>query len=123
MQERKEQLPIALDLPGAKFQMVEWGETSVAYIQLAAGANATPLLEGLPDDKCHCPHWGYVLEGAVNIRYTDGKEEVSKAGEVFYWRPGHTVWVDEDTSLVEFSPKQELKEIYDHINRKVSAAA
>lgn len=121
MKQRKEQLPVALELPVAKFQVAEWGETAVAYIQLSAGADATPLLEGLPNDKCSCPHWGYILEGAIHVRYTDGNEEVCRAGEMFYWPPGHTVWVDEDTTLVEFSPKRELKEVYDHIGRKVSA--
>ena len=121
MKQRKEQLPVALELPVAKFQVAEWGETAVAYIRLSAGADATPLLEGLPNDKCSCPHWGYILEGAIHVRYTDGKEEVCRAGEMFYWPPGHTVWVDEDTSLVEFSPKHELKEVYDHIGRKLSA--
>ena len=121
MKQRKEQLPVALELPVAKFQVAEWGETAVAYIQLSAGADATPLLEGLPNDKCSFPHWGYILEGAIHVRYTDGKEDVCRAGEMIYWPPGHTVWVDEDTSLVEFSPKHELKEVYDHIGRKLSA--
>ena len=121
MQQRKEELPVALELPVAKFQVAEWGDTAVAYIQLSAGADATPLLEGLPNDKCPCPHWGYILEGAVHVRYTDGKEEVCLAGEVFYWPSGHTVRVDEDTTLVEFSPRHELKAVYDHIGRKVSA--
>lgn len=123
MQERKEQLPVALDLPGAKFQVAEWGDTAVAFVQLSAGADARPLLEGLPNDECPCPHWGYVLEGAINVRYSDGREEISRAGELFYWPPGHTVWVDEDTRFVEFSPKQPLKEVYDHIGRKVAAAS
>ncbi|HXG66313.1 MAG TPA: cupin domain-containing protein [Blastocatellia bacterium] len=123
MQQQKEQLPVALQLPVAKFQVAEWGDTAVAYVQLSAGADATPLLEGLENDKCPCPHWGYVLEGAIHVRYTDGKEELTRAGEVFYWPAGHTVWVDEDTKLVEFSPKRELKEVYEHISRKVSAGS
>lgn len=123
MQERKEQLPVAMDLPGATFHMAEWGETAVAFVKLAAGADARPLLQGLPNDQCHCPHWGYVLEGAIHVRYTDGKEEVSREGELFYWPAGHTVWVDEDTSFVEFSPKKELREIYSHITDKVSAVS
>ncbi len=120
MKQRKEQLPVALELPVAKFQVAEWGETAVAYIQLSAGADATPLLEGLPNDKCPCPHWGYILKGAIHVRYVDGKEEVCGAGEMFYWPSGHTVWVDEDTTFVEFSPKRELKDVYDHIGRKLS---
>ena len=123
MQARKEQLPIALELPVAKFQAADWGDTAVAYIQLSAGADAAPLLEGLPNDLCPCPHWGYVLEGAIHVRYSDGTEEVSRAGELFYWPGGHTVRVEEDTSFVEFSPRQELKEVYDHIGRKLAAAS
>ncbi len=107
----------------ATFRVGEWDDTSVAYVQLKAGADATPLLEGLPNDQCGCPHWGYMLEGAIHVRYSDGKEEVCRAGEMFYWPGGHTVWVEEDTSFVEFSPRKQLKEVYDHIGKKVSAEA
>ena len=120
MKLRKEEIPVALELPVATFRVAEWDEVAVAYIKLSAGANATPLLEGLPGDKCQCPHWGYMLEGAIHVRYTDGKEEVCRAGEMFFWPAGHTVWVDEDTSFVEFSPKKELKIVYDHIGKKLA---
>jgi hypothetical protein len=119
MQARKEELPVALELPGAKFQVQEWGDTAVAFVQLAVGADATPLLEGLPGDTCSCPHWGYMLQGAIHVRYAGGEEEVCRAGAFFYWPAGHTVWVEEDTSFVEFSPKQELRAVYDHIGRKI----
>lgn len=122
MKLRKEELPVALELPVATFRLAEWDETAIAYVQLTAGADATPLLAGLLNDKCQCPHWGYILSGAVHVRYHDGKEEVCQAGEVFYWPAGHTVWVDEDTSFLEFSPKSELKEVYDHISRKLATS-
>jgi len=123
MRDRKENLPVALEVPGtARFRVAEWGEQAVAYVELLAGADASPLLEGLPDGKCSCPHWGYVLKGAVHVQYSDGRQETSRAGEMFYWPAGHTVRVDEDTSFVEFSPKQQLKQVYDHIARKISAA-
>ena len=121
MKLKKEELPVALELPVATFRVGEWGETAVAFVELKAGADATPLLEGLNGDKCHCPHWGYMLKGAIHVKYANGEEEVCKAGEMFYWPSGHTVWVEEDTSFVEFSPKHELKEVYDHIGKKVEA--
>jgi len=120
---RKEEIPIALELPVATFRVAEWDSMAVAFVKLTAGADATPLLAGLAHDKSQCPHWGYMIEGAIHLRYNDGKEEVCRAGEVFYWPAGHTVWVKEDTSFVEFSPKSELKEVYDHIGRKLSAAS
>lgn len=81
MQQQKEQLSTALQLPVAKFQVAEWGDAAVAYVQLSAGADATPLLEGLENDMCPCPHWGYVVEGAIHVRYTDGKQELTRAGK------------------------------------------
>jgi len=122
MKMRKEDLPVALELPVATFRVGEWDDIAAAYVKLQAGADATPLLEGLPGDKCQCPHWGYMLEGAIHVIYSDGKEEVCKAGEMFYWPAGHTVRVEEDTSFVEFSPKHELKEVYGHIGKKMEAA-
>ncbi len=119
----KEKMPVALKLPVATFRVSEWGDSAVAYVELSAGADATPLLKGLPHDKCSCPHWGYMLKGAIHVRYTDGTEEICTAGEAFYWPAGHTVWVEEDTSFVEFSPRNELKEVYDHIGDKIAAMA
>jgi len=116
-------MTIALELPVATFRVAEWDDMAVAFVKLAAGADAAPLLEGLPGDKCQCPHWGYMLEGAIHIRYSDGKEEVCRAGEMFYWPAGHTVWVEEDTSFVEFSPRKSLKEVYDHIGTKVASVS
>jgi ethanolamine utilization protein EutQ (cupin superfamily) len=123
MRERKENLPVALELPVAKFQRMDWGETAVTYVQLTAGADAAPLLEGLPQNKCSCPHWGYVLKGAVHVEYADGQRETVRAGDTFYWPAGHTVRVDEDTAFLEFSPKDQLTKVYDHIGRKVGARA
>ena len=39
---------------------------------MAAGVDMAPLLEGLNDDSCHAPHWGYVLSGQVIVTYGDG---------------------------------------------------
>jgi len=88
---RKEEIPVALELPVATFRVAEWDDMAVAYVELAAGADATPLLEGLHEDKCQCPHWGYMLKGAIHVRYGNGEVEVCRAGEMFHWPAGHTV--------------------------------
>ncbi len=123
MKLRKEDVPVALEMPVATFRVAEWDNMALAYVKLKAGVDATPLLEGLPDDKCQCPHWGYILEGAIHVLYSDGKEEVCRAGDMFHWPAGHTVRVDEDTSFIEFSPQKELKHVYDHIGNKMAAAS
>jgi hypothetical protein len=96
------------------------GGMVIAYDELPAGVDITPMLEGLPDDKCHCPHWGYVLKGAIRLRYTDGKEEVVRAGEVFYVASGHTALVEEDLAMIEISPEKEYNEVMEHIVSKMS---
>ena len=30
-------------------------------------STATPLLAGLPGDRCQCPHWGYVFKGKIDV--------------------------------------------------------
>ncbi len=67
----------------------------------------TPLLEGLEDDLCQVPHWGYIVDGSMKIRYKDGTEEVNEAGEAVYWPPGHTMLTeDEGVELVLISPER-----------------
>jgi len=115
MYEAKENLPVVMDVPGVKNQLSKWGAMSVSHMQLAKGVDFTPLLKGLPGDLCQCPHWGYVLKGALHVRYDDNHEEVIKAGQLYYLPPGHTAWVDEDIDLVEFSPSEELDVVLMHL--------
>ena len=107
---------LAQELPGTRED--GWGGMVVGYFELPAGTDFTPLFEGLPNDACPCPHWGYVMKGAVHLRYTDRSEEVTGAGEVFYWPAGHTGWVEEDTTFLDFSPEKEHGEVTAHIARK-----
>lgn len=70
--------------------------------------DATPLLKNLPDDRCQCPHWGYVIEGSMTVRFP-GRDEVYNAGEAFYTPPGHTPLKHRaGTQVVMFSPEEEL---------------
>jgi hypothetical protein len=82
---------------------------TVNFVTFGADVDATPLLKGLPDDRCQCPHWGYVVSGAVTFQYAD-RDEVCAAGEAFYTPPGHIpVKHEPGTELVMFSPTAELQ--------------
>jgi hypothetical protein len=113
-------LPTRLEAGGVCIQAQDWSGLNVARIRFPRGANATPLLEGLPNDLCQCPHWGTVLSGSIHVRYADGSEEIVRAGDVYYWPPGHTVWVDEDYEAVEFSPSEPMCRVIDHLKSKLS---
>jgi quercetin dioxygenase-like cupin family protein len=75
----------------------------------------------MPQNLCQCPHWGTVLKGSINVRYADGREETVRAGDVYYWPPGHTVWVDEDYEAVEFSPSEAMGLVIDHLKSKLAS--
>ena len=47
---------------------------TVNFVTFDADVDGTPLLKGMPDDNCTCPHWGYVLKGRVTYRYADHDE-------------------------------------------------
>ena len=88
----------------------EWGDMRVGYETYLSDFDYAELLKGLPDDRCQCPHWGYLIAGRMIVRYAD-HEEVVETGEVYYMAPGHTMAVDVGTVLIEFSPKEEFRKL------------
>ena len=80
-----------------------------------------PLLQGLPDDRCQCPHWGYVFKGRLTFEYPD-REEVYEAGDAFYAPPGHApVRNEPGTEYLQFSPAEELAKTSEVIMRNFQA--
>ena len=80
----------------------------VGFTTFRQDIDATPLLKGLPDDRCQCPHWGYVITGKLTFRFDD-REEVYEAGDAFYTPSGHIpVSHQPGTEIVMFSPAEEL---------------
>jgi hypothetical protein len=81
---------------------------TVDFVRFNEDVDGTPLLRGLPDDRCQCPHWGYVISGRMTMRFAD-REEAYEAGEAWYSPPGHVpVGTAPGTELVMFSPTHEL---------------
>jgi hypothetical protein len=81
---------------------------TVNFVEFRENVDGTPLMKGLPDDRCQCPHWGYVLRGKMTMRFAD-HDEVYEAGEAFYAPPGHIpVRHEPGTEIVQFSPADDL---------------
>lgn len=96
-----------------------WGGMTVDINNAPAGTDFTPLLQGLENDHCQVPHWGYVVQGSIKIIYKYGISEVFSEGEAFYMKPGHTGRVLEDLLLVSFSPEEGMHKLGDHLEKKV----
>jgi hypothetical protein len=123
----KTDVPVQIEIPGATArQITDFGDASGfgtivgEYFSLDAGTDVAPLLEGLENDLCQAPHWGYLLEGEVIVTYGDGTEETVSGGDLFYWKPGHTVKVAKDAELVFFSPQKEHCEVIEHMRKKLA---
>lgn len=112
-------LPQAHEKLGSMVRGAEMGEMTGAFMNFPAGTDLCPLLAGLPNDHCQCPHWGYVIDGRITVTYEDGSVETVSAGELYYWPPGHVVKFEEDTRYVEFSPKAEMAAVLDHVTAKM----
>jgi hypothetical protein len=120
MRGSKQDLPVAFDGDGVRSQQVEWGEMNAALERFPAGLDTAPLFKGLPDDRCQCPHWGYVLKGRLRISYAD-REEILSAGDVYYLAPGHHCLFEEDSEVIEFSPRGEYQKTMEVAERNLAA--
>jgi hypothetical protein len=122
MHANEDQLTIELEVGEIVTRGEEWGGQIVRHLTLPPGADFRPLLEGLPGDVCDCAHWGYVINGSIQVQYTDGSVEMNRAGDVYYWPGGHTGWTDEGVRFVEFSPAAELRPVLEHIGIRLAQA-
>lgn len=93
---------------------------TIQFVTFRQDADGTPLLAGLPDDRCQCPHWGYVLKGRVTYRFAD-HDEIFEAGDAFYLPPGHIPLADAGSELVQFSPSDELRVVGETMIKNMQA--
>lgn len=124
MRIKKEDIPVTMEGPGTTMRgLPGLGGMTVAYNEIPAGTDFTPLFQGLKNNSCHCPHWGYVVDGALLIKYDNGTEETLNAGDAFYLPPGHTAIVTKDLKFLDFSPEKELNEVMAHVAKKMAEFA
>jgi len=116
------ELPIVIEAGAATVCAADWNGMRAAVISVPAGTDFGPLLQGLPDDRCPCPHWGYVIKGRLRIRYTTG-EGVLRAGDVYHMPPGHTGVAEEDTEFLEIAPPDLNQKFVDNARRNLAAAS
>jgi hypothetical protein len=120
-----DKVDVRMQVPGATIRQRRefgdasgYGKISGEYFTLAAGVDTTPLFKGLHGDLCQCPHWGFVLRGALTTTDVDGKHETVRTNDIFYWPPGHNVKVEADSEIVMFSPQDEHSHVIDHMIAK-----
>jgi hypothetical protein len=103
------------------FESFEGGYT-VGFETYTADADLTPLFVGLPDDRCQCAHWGYVIKGQLVFK-TENGDETLETGDAYYVGPGHTPVLYAGTEVVEFSPTRELQDTIAVVEKNMASSA
>ena len=112
---------VTLDEPEIEGRYAELDGYTVAFETHKADTDPAPFFQGLPEDRCQCPHWGVVLTGRIVFRYAD-RDEVYTAGDAYYGAPGHLPLLFAGTELVEFSPTAALAETMAVVGQNLQAA-
>ncbi len=86
-------------------RQVDAGEMRIAFESMPTQfpPDESPF-RGLPDDRCQCDHWGYLVTRSFRVTYLDGREEMLSTGEAYHLPPGHFVQTLEPVELIEISP-------------------
>jgi len=113
----------SVEVEGYEGHFEELGGYTVGFERYTADADLAPFFVGLPDDRCQCAHFGYVLEGKVKFTFADGSEEVYETGEAYHAPPGHTPTLYAGTQIVEFSPTEPLQQTMEVVTRNMEAAS
>jgi hypothetical protein len=111
---------VAMEGFDGRYENLEGGYT-VGFESYSSDADLTEFFRGLPDDRCQCPHWGYVVKGKLSFRYADG-EETFEAGNAYYAPAGHTPMLFAGTEIVEFSPTDAFEETVGVVVENLRAA-
>jgi hypothetical protein len=99
MKKSLDEMAVEMQDEGLESRSEEFGDMVISHVRLPANFDPSPMFEALPGGVCSIPHWGRVLEGELHLRYADGTEEVTRAGDFFSFPPGHAVWT-EDVGVV-----------------------
>lgn len=109
-----------LEGPGVGIRRMDAGGLAVCVIRLDAGVRTDPLFAGLPDDRCQCAHWGYVISGTMRVHSADGARDF-ESGETYYWEPGHNLEAVTDAEYVEITGSEDYDALMTHCKRVMSS--
>lgn len=113
---RWDDMDTVLEGPGVEIRRADDDGLAQCLIRLDAGLRTDPLFAGLPEDRCQCAHWGYIISGTMRVHSASGARDYD-AGEVYYWSPGHNLEAVTDTEYLEISPAQDYDILMTHCHR------
>ena len=119
MKKAREEMTVAMKDEGLEVLSEDFGEMRISLFTLPQEFDLAPVFAPMPDGRCPVPHWGRVLEGDLHLRYADGTQEVTRAGEFFHWPAGHVAWTESGVVWIDISPVAEAR----YVDETLAAAA
>jgi hypothetical protein len=113
---------VAIDEPMMEGRYAQLEDQTVGFEVHKVDVDPAAYFAGLPDDRCQCPHSGYVLSGKIVFRYAD-HDETYVAGDAYVAPPGHLPLMFAGTELVEFSPTAALEATMAVVGANLQASA
>jgi hypothetical protein len=117
-----EQLPVELEGPGTAIRRRDAGGLAMCLIRIQAGGRTEELFAGLPEDRCQCAHWGYIISGTMRVHDAQGAHDYS-AGETYHWAPGHNLEAVTDAEYLEISNADDYDVLIAHCRRALARLA
>jgi hypothetical protein len=117
-----QELPPLVEAGPSQVRGSDWGGMRIQVASVPAGTDFTPLLAGLPNDRCPCDHWGYVVRGRLRVYHADGTEEIVQAGDYYHMPKGHTAIALEDTEFLEVGDPAPHQQFVENARKIVGAA-
>ncbi|HET9164186.1 MAG TPA: hypothetical protein VFN89_12190 [Solirubrobacterales bacterium] len=114
-------LPVDLEAPGTSIRRKDFDGLAMCLIRFGAGEKTDEVFAGLPEGRCQCAHWGYVISGTMRVRSADGVRDYT-AGETYYWAPGHNLEALTDAEYFEISKIEDYDVLTDHVKGVFAAA-
>jgi hypothetical protein len=102
-----DRLPLEVSVGDARVRRGAWTDRVVRVLDLPPDTQIGCAGAETPDVLCRSSHWGYVLEGSIEVRFAFGERESARAGDIYYWPALHTCWTDEGVRCLEFSPAED----------------
>lgn len=119
MKKARDEMTVVMQDEGLEVLAEQFGDMQISLFTLPAGFDFAPVFAAMPDGRCPVRHWGRVLEGELHLRYSDGTEETTRAGEFFHWPPGHVGWTETGVVWLDICPVTEAR----YVDETLAAAA
>ena len=89
--------------PKAHVSVVKLGDMNASKMVLEPGWKWSECIKPtVGGDSCQAGHVGVIIQGQLMCVHDDGTEVLAKAGDAYYFAPGHDGWVVGDDTVIAY---------------------